>query len=55
MGYMIVYLVKTYNIPTTFVVNDNQTRLYLVPTTREWTWETMDAKHIKVLGIEDKK
>jgi hypothetical protein len=55
MGYMTVYLVKTYNIPTTLMVNSDQTRLHLVPTTRKWTWESMDAKHIKVLRIEHKK
>jgi len=41
MGYKIVYLVKTYNIFATLVVNGGQIRLHLVPTTKEWTWESM--------------
>jgi hypothetical protein len=35
IGYRVVYLVKSYNIPTTLVVNSDQIKLHLVPTTRE--------------------
>jgi hypothetical protein len=32
-----------------------QTILHLVQMVGEWTWESKGAKHIKVLGIEDKR
>jgi hypothetical protein len=37
MGYRIVYLLKTYNILATLVVNSDQTRSHIVPTTRKQT------------------
>lgn len=55
MGYTIAYLVKIYDIFPTLMVNNGQTWIHLVPTIREWTWESNDTKHIKVLGMEDKK
>jgi hypothetical protein len=51
MGYKVAYLVKTYN-PSG---QQYQTILYLVQIVGEWTWESKGAKHIKVLGIEDKR
>lgn len=55
MGYRFVYFVKGYNIPPTLVINNDQIWVYLVPTAGKWTWEGEGTKHIKVLGIEDKK
>jgi hypothetical protein len=37
------------------MINNDQIEVHLVPTAREWTWEGEGTKHIKVLGIEDKK
>jgi hypothetical protein len=54
MGYNVVYLVKIYNIYATPMVKNDQTRLHLVPTTRERRWARKGAKHIKVIGIENK-
>jgi hypothetical protein len=48
MGYMVAYLVKTYNIHVALVVNSDQIGLHLMPTTQERTWENKGAKHIKV-------
>jgi hypothetical protein len=55
MAHMVAYIVKAYNIPTCLVINTYQTRIHLVPTRGDRTWETKGAKHIQVLGIEDKK
>jgi hypothetical protein len=54
MGYKIVYLVKTYDIPIALMVNSDQIRAHIVSKTRKWTWECKGTKHIKVLWIEDK-
>jgi hypothetical protein len=45
MGYKVAYLVKIYNNPPTLVM--------LIA--RERTWENKGTKHIKVLGMEDKR
>jgi len=42
-------------IPPCAVVNIDQTRVHFVPTRRDWTWERKGAKHIQVLGMEDKR
>jgi len=36
---MVVYLVKAYYIPLTFVINNDQTRVHLEPNDGERTWE----------------
>jgi hypothetical protein len=46
MSYKVIYLVKTYNIPLTLVVNNDQTRINLVPTPGKKTWESKGTKHI---------
>ncbi len=46
MGYKVVYLVKTYNIPPTLVVNNDQTKIHLVPTVGKKTWKNKGTKHI---------
>ncbi len=51
MSHMIVYLVKTYNIFTTFVVNGGQIKLHLLPTTREWIWESMVQNTSRYWGL----
>jgi hypothetical protein len=47
MGYKVIYLVKTYNIPLTLVINSDETRIRLVPTPWERTWESKGIKHIQ--------
>jgi len=55
MAHQITCLVKMYNIPPCLVVNTYQTKFHLVPTWGDWTWERKGAKHIQVIGIEDKR
>ncbi len=55
MAHMVAYLVKAYNIPTSLVINTEQTRVHLVPTRGDRMWETKGTKHIQVLGIKDKR
>ncbi len=55
MAHQIAYLVKIYNIPPCLVVNIDQTKVHLVPTRGDQTWERKEAKHIQVLGIENKR
>jgi hypothetical protein len=55
MACRVAYLVKVYNIPMCLIVNINQIGVHLVPTRGDWTWETRGAKHVEVLGIEDKR
>jgi len=50
----LAYLVKTYNIPTTLIINTNQTCVHLVRTWGKRTWEMKKQKYIHVLGIKDK-
>ncbi len=38
MAYQVIYLMKTYNIPPTLVVNNDQTCVHLIPTTKERIW-----------------
>jgi hypothetical protein len=37
------------------MVNTNQTKIHLVPTFGERTWENKGSKHIQVLGVENMK
>jgi hypothetical protein len=55
MAYRVAYLVKSYNIHVTLVINIDQTCVHLVPTRGERTWEMKGEKNIHVLGIEDKR
>ncbi len=55
IAHRVAYLVKVYNIPMCVIVNTNQIGVHLVPTGRDQTWETRGAKHVHVLGIEDKR
>jgi hypothetical protein len=55
MAHKVAYLVKVYNVPMCLVVNIDQTRVHLVPIKGDQTWETRKAKHVQVLGIEDKR
>jgi hypothetical protein len=55
MAHMVAYLVKTYNIPTCLVINTDQTRIHLMSTRGDRTWEAKGTKHIQVLGIENKR
>jgi hypothetical protein len=55
MVYYIAYLVKLNLIPPCLVVNTDQTRIHLVPTPGERTWESKGSKHIQVLRVEDKR
>jgi len=55
MAHRVAYLVKVYNVPMCLVVNIDQARVHLVPIGGDHTWETRKAKHIQVLGIENKR
>jgi hypothetical protein len=44
-----------YNIPMCIVVNIDQIGVHLVPSGGDQTWETRGAKHVQVLGIEEKR
>jgi hypothetical protein len=55
MAHKVAYLVEVCNIPMCQIVNTNQIGVYLVPTRGNLTWETRGAKHVEVLGIEDKR
>jgi hypothetical protein len=55
MAYREVYLMKVYNIIPTLIVNNDQTSIHLIPTTRERTWENKGSKHIQVLRVENKR
>jgi len=55
MAYHVTYLTKTYDIPPSLVVNNDQIGIHLVPTIGKCTWENNGSKHVHVLGIEDKR
>jgi hypothetical protein len=55
MAYHIACLAKAYDIPPSFVVNNEKIDLHLVPTSRKCTWESRGFKHIHVCGIENKR
>ncbi len=55
MAYKVVYLVKAYSIPPTFVVNNDQNGIPLIPNGDERTWEPKGTKNMQVLALEDKK
>jgi hypothetical protein len=55
MVYHVIYLAKAYNIPPSFVVNNDQISIHLVFTIGKHTWENKGSKHVHVLGIEDKR
>jgi hypothetical protein len=44
-----------YNIPPCLVVNTDQIGVHLLPIGGDQTWERKGAKHIQVLGIENKR
>jgi len=46
---------KVYNIPPALIVNNDQTSVHHIPTTRERTWENKGLKHIQILRVEDKR
>lgn len=50
MGFRVVYLVKTYDIFATLMVNKDQIGVHLVPIARKWGWESKGTKHIKDRG-----
>ncbi len=51
----VVYVVKTYNIPTTLVVNNDQIEMYFMPIVGKHTWESKGTKCSKVSRIKDKR
>jgi hypothetical protein len=55
MTHKVAYLVKVYNIPTYLVVNKDQIGIHFIPIRKDQTWETIGVKHVKVLGIVDKR
>jgi hypothetical protein len=54
MAYHVAYLAKAYNIPPSLIIINDQTRIHLVPTVGECTWESRGSKHIHIFGIENK-
>jgi hypothetical protein len=55
MTQQIAYLVKSYSIPESMVVDTDQTGIHLVPTGGAYTWDEKGTKHVKVHGMEDKR
>jgi hypothetical protein len=55
MAHRVAYLVKTYNVPSSLVINTNQIGIHILPTGMERTWKKKGSKDIHVLGVEDKK
>jgi hypothetical protein len=51
----VVYLVKTYNIPTILVVNNDQIEMYFMPIAGKCTWESKGTKRSEVSRIKDKR
>lgn len=45
MCYKVSYFVKTHNIPTTLVANNDQITMHLVPKIGECTWKSKGTKH----------
>ncbi len=55
IAHRVAYLVKTYNVLASLVINTNQTRIHLVPTSGEKTWEKKGSKDIHVIKVENKR
>jgi hypothetical protein len=55
ISYWIVYLVKVYNIPSSLIVNNSQTKVHLVSIASERTWEIKGNKHVKIIGVDYKR
>ncbi len=54
-AYRVYYLIKTYPIPPTLIVNNDQTRVHLVFNGGERTWEPKGTKHVQVLSLDDER
>jgi hypothetical protein len=50
---MVVYLVKAYYIPLTFVMNNYQTKVHLEHNDGERTWEPKGTNHVQILCLGD--
>ena len=55
MNYRVAYLAKVYSIPSSLVVNLDQTGIYLVPATGDKTWDAKCTKDVKILGMRNKR
>jgi hypothetical protein len=55
MTLRISYLVRTYDIPQSLVVNTDQIGTHLVPMAGERTWEKKGSKAVGVIGGNDKR
>ena len=55
MNYRVAYLAKVYGIPSSLVVNLDQTGIHLVPAAGGKTWNVKGTKDVKILGMEDKR
>lgn len=53
MTHKVAYLVKTYDVLTSLMINTYQTWIHIVLTCREITWEKKGSKAIHVFGVED--
>jgi hypothetical protein len=55
VNYKVTYLAKVYGIPSSLVINSEQTDIHLVPAAGSKTWDAKCIKNVKILGIEDKR
>ena len=55
MNYRVAYLAKVYGIPSSLVVNSDQTSIHLIPAARGKTWDAKGTKDVKILSIKNKR
>jgi hypothetical protein len=55
ISYQVAYLVKVYNIPSSLVLNNSQTKIHLVSIAIEKTWEIKGKRHMKIIGVDYKR
>jgi len=48
MNYRVAYLAKVYGIPSSLVVNSDQTGIHLVPAAGGKTWDAKGSKDVKI-------
>ena len=55
MNYRVAYLAKFYRIPSSLVINSDQTSIHLVRVVGGKTWDAKGSKDVKILSMEDKR
>ena len=53
--YMVAYIAKVYGIPSSLVVNSDQTGIHLVRAAGGKTWDAKGTKDVRILGMENKR